>query len=75
LSKPFVDSNVILYLLSGDTVKADRAQDIVAAGAVISEQVLTDQLAESQAKATGMVTLDAVLAKNAKRHNLRPVGV
>ena len=28
-----------------------------------------------QAKATGMVTLDAVLAKNAKRHKLKPVGV
>ena len=28
-----------------------------------------------QAKATGMVTLDAVLAKNAKRHKLRPMAV
>jgi predicted nucleic acid-binding protein len=28
-----------------------------------------------QAKAAGMVTLDAVLAKNAKRHKLKPVGV
>jgi predicted nucleic acid-binding protein len=42
LSKPFVDSKVILYLLSGDTAKADRAQDIVAAGAVISVQVLNE---------------------------------
>ena len=35
----------------------------------------TGQLTESQAKATGMVTLDAVLANNAKRHKLRPVAV
>lgn len=42
MSKPFVDSNVILYLLSGDTAKADRAQDIVAAGAIISVQVLNE---------------------------------
>ncbi len=35
----------------------------------------TGQLTESQAKATGMVTLDAVLAKNAKQHKLRPVAV
>ena len=35
----------------------------------------TGQLTESQAQATGMVTLDAVLAKNAKRHKLRPVAV
>jgi hypothetical protein len=35
----------------------------------------TGQLTESQAQAAGMVTLDAVLAKNAKRHKLRPVGV
>ena len=35
----------------------------------------TGQLTESQAQAAGMVTLDAVLAKNAKRHKLRPVAV
>ena len=42
MSRPFVDSNVILYLLSGDTVKADRAQAIIAAGATISVQVLNE---------------------------------
>jgi predicted nucleic acid-binding protein len=35
----------------------------------------TGQLTESQAKATSMVTLDAVLAKNAKRHKLKLVAV
>jgi predicted nucleic acid-binding protein len=42
VSKPFVDSNVVLYLLSGDASKADRAQAILTAGAVISVQVLNE---------------------------------
>ncbi len=42
MSKPFIDSNIVLYLLSGDTAKADQAQAIVAAGAVISVQVLNE---------------------------------
>ena len=42
MSKPFIDSNIVLYLLSGDTAKADRAQAILAAGAVISVQVLNE---------------------------------
>jgi predicted nucleic acid-binding protein len=42
VSKPFVDSNVILYLLSGDGAKADRAQAVLQAGGVISVQVLNE---------------------------------
>lgn len=42
MSKPFVDSNVVLYLLSGDAAKADRAQALLAAGAIISVQVLNE---------------------------------
>ena len=42
MSKPFIDSNVILYLLSGDTAKADRAQALLLAGAVVSVQVLNE---------------------------------
>ena len=42
MSKPFIDSNVVLYLLSGDAAKADRAQALLAAGAVISVQVLNE---------------------------------
>lgn len=42
MTKTFIDSNVVLYLLSGDAAKADRAQAIVAAGAVISVQVLNE---------------------------------
>jgi predicted nucleic acid-binding protein len=42
VSKPFIDSNVVLYLLSGDAVKADRAEVLLEAGGVISVQVLNE---------------------------------
>jgi predicted nucleic acid-binding protein len=42
VSKPFVDSNIVLYLLSGDVTKADRAQALLEAGGVISVQVLNE---------------------------------
>ena len=42
MNKPFIDSNVILYLLSGDAAKADRAQALLLAGAVVSVQVLNE---------------------------------
>lgn len=38
----FFDSNIILYLLSADVVKADKAEVIVAGGGVISVQVLNE---------------------------------
>lgn len=38
----FIDTNVLLYLLSGDTGKADRAEEILQAGGVISVQVLNE---------------------------------
>lgn len=42
MSKPFIDSNIVLYLLSGEVVKADQAEAILQAGAVISVQVLNE---------------------------------
>ena len=42
MSKPFLDSNIVLYLLSGDTAKADKAEAILAEGGVISVQVLNE---------------------------------
>jgi predicted nucleic acid-binding protein len=42
VSKPFLDSNIVLYLLSGDAGKADRAQGLLEAGATISVQVLNE---------------------------------
>lgn len=42
MSKPFLDSNIVLYLLSGDAAKADRAQALLQAGGFISVQVLNE---------------------------------
>ena len=38
----FFDTNIVLYLLSGDTLKADRAEELLAIGGVISVQVLNE---------------------------------
>jgi len=40
--KIFIDTNILIYLLSSDNDKADRAERIVRAGALISVQVLTE---------------------------------
>ena len=42
IDRPFFDTNVLLYLLSGDTRKADRAEAVIATGGVISVQVLNE---------------------------------
>ena len=38
----FLDTNVLLYLLSKDAAKADRAEALLAAGGVVSVQVLNE---------------------------------
>ena len=50
MSKPFIDSNVILYLLSDDAAKADKAESILQAGGVISVQVLNEVVSVCQRK-------------------------
>ena len=42
MAKPFIDSNVVLYLFSSDTVKADRAESLLQSGGLISVQVLNE---------------------------------
>ena len=42
MRKPFLDSNIVLYLLSGDAAKADRAEALLAAGGFVSVQVLNE---------------------------------
>jgi predicted nucleic acid-binding protein len=42
VKRPFLDSNIVLYLLSGDAQKADRAQSLLEAGGVVSVQVLNE---------------------------------
>ena len=41
-ARPFVDTNVLLYLLSDDAAKADRAEALLADRIVISVQVLNE---------------------------------
>lgn len=39
---PFFDSSVLLYLLSGDTAKADRVETLLSDRGVVSVQVLNE---------------------------------
>jgi len=50
LSPVFIDSNVILYLLSADSAKADKAEALLAAGGTISVQVLNETVAVCRRK-------------------------
>lgn len=40
--RPFLDTNVVVYLMSGDAAKASKAESLVASGGVISVQVLNE---------------------------------
>lgn len=42
MNRPFIDSNVILYLLSADSTKADRAEALLSERGIISVQVLNE---------------------------------
>jgi predicted nucleic acid-binding protein len=42
MAKPFINSNVVLYLFSSDTVQADRAESLLQSGWLISVQVLNE---------------------------------
>jgi predicted nucleic acid-binding protein len=46
----FFDTNVLLYLLSGDAAKADRAEAVLARGGTISVQVLNEFAAVASRK-------------------------
>lgn len=46
----FFDTNVVLYLLSADTEKADRAEKLLAEGGQISVQVLNELVAVARRK-------------------------
>ena len=41
-TKVFFDTNVLLYLLSADAAKADRAEELLAGGGIVSVQVLNE---------------------------------
>jgi len=40
--RPFLDTNVVVYLMSGDAAKASKAESLIASGGVISVQVLNE---------------------------------
>ncbi len=46
----FFDTNVVLYLLSADAAKADRAEELLAIGGTISVQVLNEFVAVASRK-------------------------
>ncbi|MGD1926812.1 MAG: PIN domain-containing protein [Paracoccaceae bacterium] len=47
----FFDTNVLLYLLSGDTAKAERAETLLTGGGLISVQVLNEFASVARRKA------------------------
>ena len=42
MTKPFIDSNVVLYLFSFDAAKADQSEQLLETGGFISVQVLNE---------------------------------
>lgn len=42
MTERFLDTNVLLYLLAGDEMKADQAERVLSSGGVISVQVLNE---------------------------------
>ncbi|MHB9102808.1 MAG: PIN domain-containing protein [Sulfuricella sp.] len=48
--KRFFDTNIVLYLLSADQAKADRAEELLAEGGIISVQVLNEFAAVASRK-------------------------
>jgi predicted nucleic acid-binding protein len=49
-AKVFFDTNVLLYLLSADAAKADRAEELLAGGGIVSVQVLNEFAAVASRK-------------------------
>lgn len=49
-SNAFFDTNILLYLLSGDPEKANRAETLLAKGGIISVQVLNEFAAVASRK-------------------------
>lgn len=46
----FFDTNVVLYLMSADVAKADRAEELIARGGTVSVQVLNEFAAVASRK-------------------------
>lgn len=48
---PFLDTNVLLYLISADATKAEQAERLIAKGGVVSAQVLNEFASVASRKA------------------------
>ncbi len=60
----FHDTNVVLYLLSADTAKADRAEELLASGGRVSVQVLNEFAAVATRKlGMGWTDIGEILAQ------------
>jgi predicted nucleic acid-binding protein len=72
----FFDSNVLLYLLSGDAAKADRAEQLLAGRGVVSVQVLNEFAAVAAGKfAMEIAEIRAVLAAIRAACSVKPLDV
>lgn len=49
-SKYFIDTNILLYLLSADAQKADQAEAVIRSGSLISVQVLNETASVARRK-------------------------
>ena len=65
-AETFLDTNVLLYLFSADHAKADRAEEMVAQGGVVSVQVL-NEFASVATRRLGMRVAEAAEALAAVR--------
>jgi len=71
---PFVDTNVLLYLLSDDQEKADRAEALLADRVVISVQVLNEFADVARRKmALDWPTVEQALADLRRFADVRPL--
>jgi len=72
----FFDTNVLLYLLSGDAAKADRAEGLLAAGGVVSVQVLNEFVAVAAGKlAMPLVEIREILATIRSICSVKPLDI
>ena len=72
--RPFVDTNVLLYLLSGDTAKAERAEALLAGRIVVSVQVLNEFASVARRKlALGWPDVVQALADIRRFADVRPL--
>jgi len=72
----FLDTNVLLYLLSGDDSKADRAESELNAGGVVSVQVLNEFASVASRKLRmSIAEIREVLAAIRAVCTIVPVGV